>query len=85
MRSVLRGVISKAQLVYSKYLPDTYGNWVYLKRENLQVTGAYKIRDAYFKTTQLTQEQNARGLAATSADTIAGGGGADVRPTGGGL
>jgi len=66
-RRALRGVISKTDLVYSKYLSDTYGNQIYLKPENLQVTGAYKIRGAYFKTTCLTQEEKDRGLITASA------------------
>ena len=66
-RSTLRGVISETELVHSKYLSDAYGNQVYLKPENLQVTGAYKIRGAYFKTSRLTQEQKDRGLITASA------------------
>ena len=66
-RRTLRGVISKTELIHSKYLSGIYGNQVYLKPENLQVTGAYKIRGAYFKTSQLTQEQKDRGLITASA------------------
>ena len=66
-RRTLRGVISKTELVHSKYLSGVYGNQVYLKPENLQVTGAYKIRGAYFKTSQLTQEQKDQGLITASA------------------
>ena len=47
-RGVLRGVITKTDLVYSKYFSDLCGNQVYLKPENLQATGAYKIRGAYY-------------------------------------
>ena len=46
-RGVLRGVISDTELVHSPYFSDLCGNEVYLKPENLQVTGAYKIRGAY--------------------------------------
>lgn len=66
-RRTLRGVISKTELVHSKYLSGVYGNQVYLKPENLQVTGAYKIRGAYFKTSQLTKEQKDQGLITASA------------------
>ena len=66
-RSVLRGVIAKTDLVYSQYLSDGCGNQVYLKPENLQVTGAYKIRGAYFKATRLTEEEKAHGLITASA------------------
>ena len=66
-RSVLQGVISKTNLVHSKYFSELCGNQVYLKPENLQVTGAYKIRGAYYKTSKLTEEQKARGLITASA------------------
>lgn len=66
-RSVLQGVISKTNLVYSKYLSELCGNQVYMKPENMQVTGAYKIRGAYYKTTRLTEEQKSRGLITASA------------------
>ena len=48
-RSVLQGVISKTNLVHSKYFSELCGNQVYLKPENLQVTGAYKIRGAFIR------------------------------------
>lgn len=66
-RSVLQGVISKTNLVYSKYFSELCGNQVYMKPENLQVTGAYKIRGAYYKTTKLTEEQKEHGLITASA------------------
>ncbi|WP_298033746.1 threonine ammonia-lyase [uncultured Dysosmobacter sp.] len=66
-RGVLQGVISKTNLVYSKYFSELCGNQVYMKPENLQVTGAYKIRGAYYKTTKLTEEQKAHGLITASA------------------
>ncbi len=66
-RSTLRGVIAKTELVYSRYLSELCGNQVYLKPENLQVTGAYKIRGAYFKATRLTVEEKESGLITASA------------------
>lgn len=66
-RSILRGVISDTELVHSSYFSDLCGNQVYLKPENLQVTGAYKIRGAYYKTTLLTEDQKNRGLITASA------------------
>lgn len=66
-RSVLRGVIDDTELVHSTYFSDLCGNEVYLKPENLQVTGAYKIRGAYYKTSKLTDEQKAKGLITASA------------------
>ena len=45
-RSVLHGVIRNTNLIYSPALSNSCGNRVYLKPENMQVTGAYKIRGA---------------------------------------
>ena len=66
-RSVLQGVITKTNLVHSGYFSELCGNQVYLKPENLQVTGAYKIRGAYYKTSKLTEEQKTHGLITASA------------------
>lgn len=66
-RSVLRGVISDTELVHSQYLSKLCGNEVYLKPENMQVTGAYKIRGAYYKTSKLTDAQKKQGLITASA------------------
>ena len=60
-------MISDTELVHSPYFSDLCGNEVYLKPENLQVTGAYKIRGAYYKTSLLSEEQKARGLITASA------------------
>ena len=66
-RAVLRGVIADTELVHSKYFSDLCGNEVYLKPENLQVTGAYKIRGAYYKISKLPEEQKEQGLITASA------------------
>ena len=66
-RQVLKGVLAPTHLIYSPYLSRVTGNNVYLKPENLQVTGAYKIRGAYFKISTLTDEEKARGLVTASA------------------
>ena len=66
-RSVLRGVIRDTNLIYSPSLSKNTGNHVYLKPENMQITGAYKIRGAYYKISTLTQEQRERGLVTASA------------------
>ena len=50
-------VILQTNLVYSDYYSDCIGNKVYLKPENLQKTGAYKIRGAYYKISTLTDEE----------------------------
>ena len=66
-RNVLHGVIRNTDLIYSPALSKSCGNRVYLKPENMQVTGAYKIRGAYYKISTLTQEQKQRGLVTASA------------------
>ena len=66
-RSVLQGVIRTTNLIHSPALSRGCGNNVYLKPENMQVTGAYKIRGAYYKISTLTQEQKDRGLITASA------------------
>ena len=66
-RNVLHGVIRSTDLIYSPALSRGCGNRVYLKPENMQVTGAYKIRGAYYKISTLTQEQKQRGLVTASA------------------
>lgn len=66
-RSVLKGVIRETSLIDSPALSKGCGNRVYLKPENMQVTGAYKIRGAYYKISTLTQEQRERGLVTASA------------------
>lgn len=64
---VLSGVISDTGLVYSPAFSKSTGNNVYIKPENMQVTGAYKIRGAYFKLSTLSEEEKARGLVTASA------------------
>ena len=66
-RSVLSGVILDTSLVYSPAFSRATGNHVYIKPENMQVTGAYKIRGAYFKISTLSEEEKARGLITASA------------------
>ena len=66
-RNVLKGVLNDTGLIYSHFFSKATGNYVYLKPENMQVTGAYKIRGAYYKTSLLSEEQKARGLITASA------------------
>ena len=66
-RKVLDGVINPTHLVHSPAFSEACGNQVYIKPENLQVTGAYKIRGAYYKVSTLTDEQKQRGLITASA------------------
>ena len=55
------------KLIYSEYFSEQSGNKVYLKPENLQKTGAYKVRGAYYKISTLSEEERARGLITASA------------------
>ncbi len=60
-------VTLETKLVYSNYLSSHTGNKVYLKPENMQFTGAYKVRGAYYKISTLSEEERARGLITASA------------------
>lgn len=64
---VVKKVAIETELIYSGFLSDQTGNKVYLKPENLQITGAYKLRGAYYKISTLTDEERARGLVTASA------------------
>ena len=66
-RHTLYGVLRPTPLIHSPYLSKLCGNNVYLKPENMQVTGAYKIRGAYYKISTLSEEEKARGLVTASA------------------
>ena len=55
------------ELIYSEYLSMQTANKVYLKPENMQFTGAYKVRGAYYKMSTLTEEERARGIITASA------------------
>ena len=60
-------VIIPTKLMKSDYLSEQTGNHVYLKPENMQLTGAYKIRGAYYKISTLSQEEKEKGLITASA------------------
>lgn len=60
-------VVLPTNLIQSDYFSRTTGNKVYLKPENLQLTGAYKIRGAYYKISTLTEEERSKGLITASA------------------
>ena len=63
----VKKVTQETKLVYSEYLSEQTGNRVYLKPENMQFTGAYKVRGAYYKISTLTEEERERGLITASA------------------
>lgn len=64
---LVKEVTTPTKLVFSEYLSTQTGGKVYLKPENMQYTGAYKVRGAYYKISTLTEEERAKGLVAASA------------------
>ena len=64
---IVKNVTLPTKLVYSENLSQQTGGKVYLKPENMQITGAYKIRGAYFKISTLSEEEKALGLITASA------------------
>lgn len=65
--NTVQKVVNQTKLIYSDFFSAQSGNKVYLKPENLQVTGAYKIRGAYYKISTLTEEERSKGLITASA------------------
>ena len=63
----VKEVILPTNLIYSEYFSDQTGNKVYLKPENMQYTGAYKVRGAYYKISTLSEEERKKGLITASA------------------
>ena len=64
---VVKKVTKPTKLVYSEYLSEQTGGKVFLKPENMQHTGAYKLRGAYYKISTLTEEERAKGIITASA------------------
>ena len=64
---LVKRVTLETKLVYSEYFSEQCGNRVYLKPENMQQTGAYKVRGAYYKISTLSQEEREKGLITASA------------------
>lgn len=64
---VVSKVVHQTNLVESDFFSQSCGNKVFLKPENMQLTGAYKIRGAYYKISTLTEEERQRGLITASA------------------
>lgn len=64
---VVKKVTNETKLIKSSYFSDLTGNRVFFKPENMQRTGAYKVRGAYYKISTLTQEERDRGLITASA------------------
>lgn len=64
---VVKRVTQETKLIYSDFYSTQTGNKVYLKPENMQLTGAYKLRGAYYKLSTLTEEERQKGLITASA------------------
>ena len=64
---LVKKVTNPTKLIYSDYLSEQSGGKIYLKPENMQHTGAYKIRGAYYKISTLTDDERERGLITASA------------------
>ncbi len=65
--AVVKEVTKETKLVYSAALSERTGNKVYLKPENLQMTGAYKLRGAYYKVSTMSKAERSRGIITASA------------------
>ncbi len=64
---VLKSVTLETKLVYSDYFSAQTGNHIYFKPENMQFTGAYKVRGAYYTMSTLSEEERTRGVITASA------------------
>ena len=64
---IVSKVVHTTNLVESDFFSASCGNKVYLKPENMQLTGAYKIRGAYYKISTLSEEERSKGLITASA------------------
>ncbi|TGY98214.1 threonine ammonia-lyase [Petralouisia muris] len=64
---IVKEVTLETKLVYSDFLSEQTKNKVYLKPENMQFTGAYKVRGAYYKISTLSEEEREKGLITASA------------------
>ena len=64
---VVKQVTLETKLIGSEYFSNQTGNRVYLKPENMQLTGAYKLRGAYYKMSTLSEEERSKGIITASA------------------
>ena len=63
----VKEVVLPTNLIYSEYFSEQTGNKVYLKPENMQYTGAYKVRGAYYKISTMSSDEREKGLITASA------------------
>ncbi len=71
---LVKDITNPTKLVYSEYLSQETGGRIYLKPENMQKTGAYKVRGAYYKISTMSDEARQKGLITASAGNHAQGG-----------
>lgn len=64
---IVKQVTQETKLIKSSYFSEMTGNKVYFKPENMQYTGAYKVRGAYYKISTLSEEEREKGLVTASA------------------
>ena len=64
---LVKNITNPTKLVYSEYLSQETGGRIYLKPENMQYTGAYKVRGAYYKISTMSEEARQKGLITASA------------------
>ncbi len=64
---LVKEITNPTKLVYSEYLSQETGGRIYLKPENMQYTGAYKVRGAYYKISTMSEEERQKGLITASA------------------
>ena len=64
---IVKKVTLPTKLVFSEYLSKETGGKIYLKPENMQYTGAYKVRGSYYKISRMSEEERERGLITASA------------------
>ncbi len=64
---LVQKVTSETKLVFSEFFSEQSGNKVFFKPENMQYTGAYKVRGAYYKIFTLSEEEKKKGIVTASA------------------
>ena len=65
--AIVKNVAARTELVYSDFFSAQSGNDIYLKPENMQYTGSYKLRGAYYKISTMSDEERCKGLITASA------------------
>lgn len=66
-RESIKGVAAETNLIYSPVFSKESGNEIYIKPENLQVTGSFKVRGAFNKISKLSDDEKSKGIVTSSA------------------